>query len=223
MSEQKTRDCAEFTDAHRTHRNVDLQIHHESEKSSELGGFVSANCDFENVGVVGFGQCCFGTQAARRRCGLEVMERKNSADILFSGAGEQRLELTCRTQLNVEIFGVRQKAREQIAPLFERKIIGAAFSRVASSDDEWGDLATASASFREHDRHFVFELVDQVVKKIESKLKEVRWVGHADGETQVCARSDHADNLWAGFFDRSARCHILSDSKDRVKAMMGLL
>ena len=63
------------------------------------------------------------------------MERKNPSHILFSGAREQRFKCACRTQLDIDIFGVRQKTQEQIEAFLERKIIGATFSRIARGDD----------------------------------------------------------------------------------------
>ena len=90
------------------------------------------------------------------------------------------------------------------------EIIGAAFPRIARGDDDR----------RGQDRHFAFELIYDREKMIESKLKKVRRLAHDCGKTEIGRRGDHADQLWPCFFDRSARCHIPSDSANQERAMV---
>src|SRR5439155_27102328 len=65
------------------------------------------------------------------------MERKNPANILFSGAGEQRFKRARRTQLDIDIFGARKKTQEQLLELLPGEFIGAAFPRIARGVDVW--------------------------------------------------------------------------------------
>src|SRR5712692_4227205 len=129
------------------------------------------------------------------------MERKNPADILFSGAGEQGLKCSRRTQLDVDIFGVRQKTQEQVEALLKRKIIGAPFARIARGDDEWRALTTGQ------DRHLEFELIEHFAEVVESDLKKIGGLRHRNGKTEIGRRSDDADDLGRHFFGWWARCH----------------
>ena len=103
------------------------------------------------------------------------MERKNPADILFSGARKQRFKSARRTQFDIEIFGVRQKTQKQVETLLKRKIIRATFAWVAGGDDDRRGLATASiAAATGQDRHLALEWIEHAAEMIESKLKKVR-------------------------------------------------
>ena len=152
------------------------------------------------------------------------MERKNASDILFSRLSEQGFKCTRRTQLDIDIFGVGQKAQEQVEALLKREIIGASFARVACGDDYRRGLATASvAAATGQDRHLAFELSGDTAEMIESKLKKIRRLAHGCGEAEIGRGCDHAHDLRARCFDRSARCHIFSDSKNQERAMIAPL
>src|SRR3977135_3537563 len=99
------------------------------------------------------------------------MERKNPEHILSSGPRKQRFKCACRTQLDIDIFGVREETQEQVEALLERKIVCATFSRIARGDDDR----------RVEDRHLAFELIGHAAEMIESKLKQVRRLVHGDG------------------------------------------
>src|SRR5947207_14917397 len=119
------------------------------------------------------------------------MEGKNSAHILFPRAREQGFKRARRRQFNIEIFGMIQKSLKQIVPFFEREISYSAFARIASRDNEWGGLATASVSAATgQDRQLFFDLVKNIDKAIQPKLEQIGWFAHAAGETQVGGRSD---------------------------------
>src|SRR5882757_8742159 len=103
------------------------------------------------------------------------MERKNPAHILFSGVREQRFKCARRTQLDVDIFGVRQKTEEQVPAFRQRKIIRTTLSRIARGNDDW----------RGQDRHLALELIGHAAEMIESKLKKIRRLAHGDGKTEI--------------------------------------
>src|SRR5437879_1867560 len=105
------------------------------------------------------------------------MERKNASDLLFSRLSEQGFKCTRRTQLEIDIFGVGQKAQEQVVALLKREIIGASFARVACGDDD-GRLGR-------QDRHLAFELSGDAAEMIESKLKKIRRLAHGCGEAGI--------------------------------------
>src|SRR5207237_4601997 len=131
------------------------------------------------------------------------MERKNPADMLFSGALKQRFESPRRTQFDVEIFGVRQKTQKQVEPLLERKIIRATFAWVAGSDDDRRGLATASvAAATGQDRHLALERIELAAETLESKLKKVRRLMHGHGEAEHGGRDDNSN-------DKLLRCSHL--------------
>jgi len=144
------------------------------------------------------------------------MERKNPADILFSGALKQRFKSVRRTQFDIEIFGVRQKTQKQVEPLLERKIIHATFAWVAGGDDDRGWLATATGQ----DRHLALEWIEHAAEMVESKLKKVRRLMHGNGATEIGGRGDNANDKLVRFFDRPARYHIISNSKNQERAMI---
>src|SRR5438105_2516801 len=127
------------------------------------------------------------------------MERKNPANILFSGAGEQGFERARRTQLDIDIFGARKKTQEQLLALLPGEIIGAAFPRIARGDDDWRAQLVDLA----------FQLIDDCAEVIESKLKEVRRLGHRNGEPEIGRRGDDTYDLRRHFLDRLA-CVIMS-------------
>src|SRR5207244_11692677 len=82
------------------------------------------------------------------------MERKNPADMLFSGALKQRFKSPRRTQFDVEIFGVRQKTQKQVEPLLERKMIRATFAwAAAGAVDGRGPARGRVPAPPEQDRH----------------------------------------------------------------------
>src|SRR5205823_2577005 len=111
-----------------------------------------------------------------------------------------------------------------IAPFFEREISYSTFARIASRDNDWGGLATASvAAETGQDRQLFFDLVKNIDKAIQPKLEQIGRFLHAAGKTKVGGRCDHAYKLRARFFDRSARCHIFSDSKNQGRAMIAPL
>src|SRR2546423_11929648 len=151
------------------------------------------------------------------------MEGKNPANILFSSAREQRLKRARGTQFDIEILGLIQKAIEQVASYCEREISYSAFARIARGDNDR----------RVQDRHLLFDFLQNIDQAIEPKLEQIRRFFHADGQTQVGERSDYANNLRStrlheitarrAFFDRSARCHILSDSGIQGRAMIASL
>jgi hypothetical protein len=120
------------------------------------------------------------------------MERKNPANILFSGAREQGFERARRTQLDIDIFGARKKTQEQLLALLPGEIIGAAFPRIARGDDDWRAQLVDLA----------FQLIDDCAEVIESKLKKVRRLGHRNGEPEIGRRSDDTYDLRRHFLDR---------------------
>src|SRR5438270_9860979 len=120
------------------------------------------------------------------------MERKNASDLLFSRLSEQGFKCPRRTQLDIDIFGVGQKAQEQVEALLKREIIGASFARVACGDDNRRGLPTASPSFGGQVRHLAFELSGDAAEMIESKLKKIRRLAHGCGEAEIGRRCDHA-------------------------------
>jgi len=149
------------------------------------------------------------------------MERKNPADMLFSGALKQRFKSPRRTQFDVEIFGVRQKTQKQVEPLLERKIIRATFAWVAGGDDDRRGLTTASvAAATGQDRHLALEWTEHAAEVVESKLKKVRRLMHGNGETEIGGRGDNTNDKLVRFFDRPARYHIISNSKNQERAMI---
>src|SRR2546430_16845764 len=113
------------------------------------------------------------------------MERKNSPNILVSRARKQRFKYARRTQLDIDIFGVRQKTQEQIPAFRQRKIIYATFSRIARGDNNRRGLATASPSFSGQGRHLALELIGHAAEMIESKLKKIRRLAHGDGQSEI--------------------------------------
>ena len=147
------------------------------------------------------------------------MERENSTHILFPRTREQRFERAHRTQFNIQIFRVIQKSIKQVTAFPEREISYSALARIASRDNESRGLVVATGQ----DRQLFFDLVKNIDKAIQPKLEQIGWFAHATGETQVGDRSDHADKLRTRFFDRSARCHILNDSKNTGRAMIAPL
>src|SRR5207245_9351827 len=143
------------------------------------------------------------------------MEGENSADLSFSGAFKQRFKSVGRTQFDVEIFGVRQKTQKQVEPLLERKIIRATFAWVAGGDDDRRGLATASvAAATGQDRHLALEWIEHAAEMVESKLKKVRRLMHGNGETEIGGRGEEYNDKTVRFFDRPARYHIISNSKN---------
>ena len=141
------------------------------------------------------------------------MERKNPAHILFSGAREQRFKCARRAQFDIDVFGVRQKTQEQVEAFLERKIICATFSRIACGND-----------YRHgQDRHLAFELIERAAEVVESKLEQVRRLADADGKSEIAGRGDDGHEPWPCCFDRSARCHIISDSGNQGRAMVAPL
>ena len=144
------------------------------------------------------------------------MERKNPADMLFSGALKQRFKSARGTQFDIEIFGVRQKTQKQGEPLLERKIIRATFVWVAGGDDDLDGLTTATGQ----ERHLVLEWTEHPAEMVESKLKKVRGLMHGNGETKIGGRGDNTDDKLVSFFDRPAGYHIISNSKNQERAMI---
>lgn len=136
--------------------------------------------------------------------------------MLFSGALKQRFKSARRTQFDIEIFGVRQKTQKQVEPLLERKIIRATFVWVTGGDDDRGRLATATGQ----DRHLALEWTEHAAEMVESKLKKVRRLMHGNGETEIGRRGDNTNDKLVRFFDRPARYHIISNSKNQERAMI---
>src|SRR5947199_8765216 len=131
------------------------------------------------------------------------MERKNPADMLFSGALKQRFKSPRRTQFDVEIFGVRQKTQKQVEPLLERKIIRATFAWVAGGDDDRCGLATASvAAATGQDRHLALEWIEHAAEMVDSKLQKVRGLMHGNGETEIGGPGDNTKEKDVRLFDR---------------------
>src|SRR5437016_3496552 len=124
------------------------------------------------------------------------MERKNPAHFLFSGACEQRLKCARRTQLNIDIFGVRQKTQEQVSAFRQRKIICATFSRITRGDNNrrgelrnrWGIQEPPTPRLRRPSRHLAFQLIEHAAEMIESKLKKVGRLAHGAGKTEIGRR-----------------------------------
>src|SRR6266480_1752117 len=218
--EEQARDRAKLADAHYAHGEIGILVYRKINKASELGKSIGAGCDLKDVGAVRFCQRRLGTQAARQWSGFEVMERKNPKNILVSRARKQRFKCARRTQLNIDIFGVRQKTQEQIPTFRQRKIICATFSRIARGDNDRRGLAPASPSLSGQGRHLALELIGHAAKMIESKLKKVRWLAHTDGKSEIGGGGDDANNELVRYFDRFARCHILSDSGNQARAMV---
>src|SRR5260370_14851827 len=103
------------------------------------------------------------------------MERKNPADMLFSGALKQRFKSVRRTQFDIEIFGVRQETQKQVEPLLERKIIRATFAWVAGGDDDRRELGTArAAQATRQDCALPLDWFHHAAGKVHSYLKKVR-------------------------------------------------
>src|SRR5256886_15871036 len=122
------------------------------------------------------------------------MERKNPADMLFSGALKQRFESPRRTQFDVEIFGVRQKTQKQVEPLLERKIIRATFAWVAGGDDDRRGLATASvAAATGQERHLALEWIQHAAEMVAANLKKVRRLVHGNSETEIGGAVEHSN------------------------------
>ena len=138
------------------------------------------------------------------------MERKNPAHILFSRVSEQGFKCARRTQFDIDIFGARKKTEEQLTTLTEREIIGAAFPRIARGDDNLRRLAAATGQ----DRHLALEWIEHAAEMVESKLKKVRRLMHGDGESEIGGRGDNTNDKLVRFFDRPARYHIISNSKN---------
>src|SRR5260370_17857074 len=103
------------------------------------------------------------------------MERKNPANILFSGAGEQGFERARRTQLDIDIFGASKKTQEQLLSLLPGEIIGAAFPRTAHGDDDWRAQLVDLA----------FQLIDDCAELIWAKAKQGRRFGHPTGQHTI--------------------------------------
>src|SRR5437763_9506471 len=138
------------------------------------------------------------------------MERKNPADMLFSGALKQRFEPPRRTQFDVKIFGVRQKTQKQVEPLLERKIIRATFAWVAGGDDDRRGLATASvAAATGQDRHLALEWIEHAAEMVESKLKKVRRMMHGNCETEIGGRGGNTNNKLVCFIVRRGRLYMI--------------
>ena len=138
------------------------------------------------------------------------MERKNPTHILFLSTVEQKSKRAGRTQFHVEIFSVIQKAIEQIAAFLERKISHATFAGIARGDNDRRFLATATGQ----DRHLALEWIEHAAEMVESKLKKVRRLMHGNGETEIGGRGDNTNDKLVRFFDRPARYHIISNSKN---------
>src|SRR5207237_2249274 len=124
------------------------------------------------------------------------MERKNPANILFSGAGEQRFKRARRTQLDIDIFGARKKTQEQLLALLPGEIIGAAFPRIARGDDDWRAQLVDLA----------FQLIDDCAEVIEYKLKKERRLGHRNRDPENGRRRDDSYDLRHPFLYRLAWC-----------------
>ena len=106
-------------------------------------------------------------------------------------------------------------------PLLERKIIRATFAWVAGSDDDRRGPAPASvAAATGQDRHLALEWIEHAAEMVESKLKKVRRLMHGNGETEIGGRGDNTNDKLVRFFDRPARYHIISDSKNQERAMI---
>src|SRR6266853_3170474 len=134
--EQKTRNCAKFTDPHRTYGKIDIFLCGEVEQSRELHRGVGARRNFENICAMRFRRACFAAQGTRTWCRFETMKRNDSAHILLPRQFEDRAESRRRAQFDVDIPGLAQTAREQIAPLPERQLICTALLRMSRGDDE---------------------------------------------------------------------------------------
>src|SRR5947209_20259245 len=103
------------------------------------------------------------------------MKRKNHAHLSFSSFREQWFERARRTQFHIEIFRARQKSPKQVTPFLKRQIADAAFKRITRSDDDR----------RGQDRHFAFELIDNVGETIESNFKKIRRLIHREGKSEI--------------------------------------
>src|SRR2546430_387846 len=114
------------------------------------------------------------------------MERQNPADILFSSAFEHRFECAHRTQLDIDVFSVRQKAQKQFSAFFQREIVSASFAGIARGDD----------NRCAEDRHLALELSECAAEMIESNLKQVRRFAGGDCKPEIGGRSDYANQLW---------------------------
>src|SRR5438270_8402967 len=159
------------------------------------------------------------------------MIRENHAHLSLSSFREQWFERARRTQFHIEIFRVLQESRQQIAPFLKRQIAEAAFPRVTRGDDD-RRLEFRKRSriqepptprLRRPSRQLAFELIDNVEKTIESNFKKIRRLIHGEGKSKIGRRGDDANEKRAAFFDRSARCHILSGSNNDGRAMIASL
>ena len=100
-------------------------------------------------------------------------------------------------------------------------MIRATFAWVAGGDDDRRGLATASvAAATGQDRHLALEWIEHAAEMVESKLKKVRRLMHGNGETEIGGRGDNTNDKLVRFFDRPARYHIISDSKNQERAMI---
>src|SRR6266545_7842303 len=131
-----TRHRSELADAHRTRRKIDIFGAYEIGQTREPAKRISPARDLKNVGAIFFCRRGLGPQSSRRWRRLKIVEGKDDAHIFFSGAIEERLKRASGTELNVEIFGVRQKVEKERSARREGEIIGAAFTRIARRDDE---------------------------------------------------------------------------------------
>ena len=105
---------------------------------------------------------------------------------------------------------MRQKSPKQLAAFRKRELIRAAFARIPRSDND-GRMQVVDLAF---------ELVEKAAEAIESKLEQIGRLLHAPCESKMVGRSNDADQkraarlhplaAWGAFFDRCARCHILS-------------
>src|ERR1700693_788945 len=158
--------------------------------------------DFEDVCAERPGDSGFGTQAARRRCGLKVMVRQNPADVVFLRASQQRFEFAGRTQLDVDVFGTGKKPEEQVGSFFKRELSRSAFAWIPRGDDK--GRAKSKNSFLEATR--------DRKKRIETKLEKIRKLFQCNRCVQIRGRRHDGYDLGCTCFDPFSRCHILVTS-----------
>jgi len=114
---------------------------------------------------------------------------------------QDRFELAGSPQFDVDVFGVRQKSKQQRAPGFNRKISKAALARIASRNNE----RSAKPG------NFGFGVAGDRRERIETKFEKIGRLPDCNGGLEIGPRGYDGHESGPAYFTGSARCHILAD------------
>src|SRR5581483_2215406 len=133
-------------------------------------------------------------QAAHAWSRIKIVKGQYDANFFSPCKIDNRLERARGAELDVDERGTVEKSREQIAALFDRQFVRAAFTRMARDDDERRGQAR--------------NLHVDLAKMIETQFEKIRRLRQTRGETQFVRGGNDPDELRS--FDPLARSHILS-------------